>query len=170
MDLELGIVIAIIAAILSPPLTVGVPLAVFQWRQNAALDRRLSNDIKTVKEELSDEIKSVENRLRGEMRTVKEDLSEDIKASENRLRGEIQTVKEGLSEDIKASENRLNHRIDEVEERLNHRIDEVEERLTNRISATDNNVIHLIGEVGLVKGAVLGISAESAPREPVAPN
>ena len=148
MDPEIGIVIAIIAAILSPPLTVGVPLAVFQWRQNAALDRRLSNDIKTVREDLSDE----------------------IRASENRLRGEIQTVKEDLSDEIRASENRLNRRIDEVENRLNRRIDEVEERLTGRVNTTDNNVIHLIGEVGLVKGAVLGMSAESAPREPVAPN
>ena len=121
-----AIIIAIIAAIVAPPLTVGIPLAVFQWRQIAALDRRLSGEIKTVKEDLSDEIK-----------TVKEDLSDEIKAVENRL---------------------------------NRRIDEVEERLTNRINTTDNNVIHLIGEVGLVKGAVLGISTENAPREPVAPN
>ena len=132
-----AIIIAIIAAIVAPPLTVGIPLAVFQWRQIAALDRRLSGEIKTAKEDLSDEIK---------------------------------TVKEDLSDEIKAVENRLNRRIDEVEERLTNRIDEVEERLTNRINTTDNNVIHLIGEVGLVKGAVLGISTENAPREPVAPN
>ena len=69
-----AIIIAIIAAIVAPPLTVGIPLAVLQWRQIAALDRRLSGEIKTVKEDLSDEIK-----------TVKEDLSDEIKAVENRL-------------------------------------------------------------------------------------
>ena len=135
--MDTAILIAIIAAIVAPPLTVGLPLAVFQWRQNAALEKRLTANAESV---------------------------------ENRLRGDIQTVKDDLSDEIKAVENRLNRRIDEVEERLTSRIDEVEERLTSRINTTDNNVIHLIGEVGLVKGAVLGISAEGAPREPVSPN
>ena len=135
--MDTAIVIAIIAAIISPPLTVGIPLAIFQWRQNTALEKRLTANIE-----------SVENRLRTEIQTVKSDLGT-----------EIQTVKSDLGTEIKAVENRLNHRIDEVEERL-----------TKRISATDNNVIHLIGEVGLVKGAVLGISTEGTPREPVTPN
>ncbi|MCY4652470.1 MAG: hypothetical protein OXC95_04815 [Dehalococcoidia bacterium] len=111
MDLELGIVIAIIAAILSPPLTVGVPLAIFQWRQNAALDRRLSNEIKTVKEDLSDE----------------------IKASENRLNRRIDDVEDRLSADIKAVENRFNRRIDEVEERLTTRINTTDNNVIHLI-------------------------------------
>ena len=111
MDLELGIVIAIIAAILSPPLTVGVPLAIFQWRQNAALDRRHSNEIKTVKEDLSDE----------------------IKASENRLNRRIDDLEDRLSADIKAVENRLNRRIDEVEERLTTRINTADNNVIHLI-------------------------------------
>lgn len=95
-----AVVIAIIVAIIAPPLTVGLPLAIFQWRQNLAM--------------------------------------------ENRLRTEIQSVKSDLEGDIQA----------------------VERRLTDRLNRTDDKVDRLIGEVGLVKGAILGVPNETSLREP----
>ncbi len=106
-----AVVIAIIVAIIAPPLTVGLPLAIFQWRQNLAM----------------------ESRLRAEIQSVKTDLE-----------GDIQSVKTDLEGDIQA----------------------VERRLTDRLNRTDDKVDRLIGEVGLVKGAVLGVPTETSPREP----
>ena len=86
---------------------------------------------------------AMENRLR-----------RDIRDSEERLRGEARELEERLTGEIKA-----------VEERLTVEIRAVEERLTRRIERTDDKVDALTGEVGLVKGAVLGISVEIPSRE-----
>ena len=69
-----------------------------------------------------------------------------------------------------AIENRLKQDRRESDERLHNEIVAVEERLTNRLDRTDGKVDSLIGEVGLVKGAVLGISVETASRESVPTN
>lgn len=118
-----AVIIAIIAAIIAPPITVGLPLAIFQWRQNLAM----------------------ENRLRAEIRTVKSDLEGDIRSVKSDLEGDIKSLKSDLKSDIQA----------------------VERRLTDRLNRTDDKVDYLIGEVGLVKGAVLGVPTETSPREPV---
>ena len=117
----------------------------FQWRQNVAIENRLRHDIRDSEGRSRNEIKAVEERLTGEIEAVEEHLTGEIKAVEERLTGEIKAV----------------------EERLTGEIESVEERLTRRIDRTDDKVDTLIGEVGLVKGAVLGISAETASRESV---
>ena len=117
-----AVVIAIIVAIIAPPLTVGLPLAIFQWRQNLAM----------------------ENRLRAEIQSIKTDLEGDIQSVKTDLEGDIKSLKSDLEGNIQA----------------------VERRLTDRLNRTDDKVDRLIGEVGLVKGAVLGVPTETSPREP----
>ena len=133
-----AIVIAIIAAIIAPPLTVGLPLAIFQWRQNLAMENRLRAEIKAVAESLE----GTERELEG-----------DIRDAEGRLNGRI---------------DRLDDRIDRLDDKVERLIGESEGRLNGRIDRLDDKVEHLIGDVGLVKGAVLGLSAESGAREPAA--
>ena len=139
-----AVIIAIIAAIIAPPFTVGLPLAIFQWRQNLAMENRLRAEIKSVKVDLEGDIKSVKSDLEGDIKSVKSDLEGDIQSIKSDLEGSIQSVKSDLEGDIQA----------------------VERRLTDRLNRTDDKVDYLIGEVGLVKGAVLGVPTETSPREP----
>ena len=97
---------------------------------------------------------AMENRLR-----------QDIRDSEERSRNETKAVEERLTGEIKAVEERLTGEIKAVEERLTVEIKAVEERLTRRIDRTDDKVDSLIGEVGLLKGAALGIPVETVSRE-----
>ena len=102
---------------------------------------------------------AMENRLRQEIRESEERSRGEIRAVEERLGGEIRAVKERLGGEIRA-----------VEERLTVEIRAVESRLSDRLDRTDDKVDALTGEVGLVKGAMLGISVETASRESVPTN
>ncbi len=81
-----------------------------------------------------------ENRLREDMRDMEGRLRGEIVASEDRLRGEIKAV----AESVETAKSELNHQLDR----------------------TDDKVSRLIQDVGVVQGAVLGISVQAGSREP----
>ena len=96
-----------------------------------------------------------EKRLREDIGKVEERLREDAREMEERLRGEIQVV-------VKS--------VEKVEVTLNQRIERTETGINHRLDRTDDNVNALIQAVGVVQGAVVGVSVEASPREPVAPS
>ena len=99
---------------------------------------------------------ALEKRLREDAKELREDLRE--------LRGDFRDLENRFGE----SEERLRADSKEMEERLIERINTVETRLNRRHDSTDADIKTLIGEVGLVKGAVIGISVETSTGEPVA--
>ena len=105
-----AIVIAIIAAIIAPPLTVGLPLAIFQWRQNLAMENRLRAEIKAVAESLEG---------------TKRELEGDIKAVEKRLNDRIDRLDDKVERLVGESEARLNARIDRLDDKVEHLIGDV---------------------------------------------
>ncbi len=148
-----AIVIAIIAAIIAPPLTVGLPLAIFQWRQNLAMESRLRTEIKAVAESID---------------RTKRELEGDIEAVEKRLNDRIDRLDDKVERLVGESEARLNERLNRSDDKVERLVGESEARLNSRIDRSDDKIDRLIGDVGLVKGAVIGLSAESGAREPVA--
>ena len=122
----------------------GIMVMLFQWRQNVALEKRLREELVRAEERLREDAKSMEERLRGEMKESEERLREDVKSMEERLRGEIQAVAKS---------------VDKVEVSLSHRLDR-----------TDDKINALTQSVGVVQGAVIGVSVETPPREPSLPN
>ena len=121
-------------------LAMGITIMGFQWRQNAAMERWLREDSRELERRLREDSRELERRLREDINSV----AESVESAKIELRSEIKAV----------------------EERLVGRIKTVE----GRLDITDSDVKILIGEVGLVKGAVLGVSAETNPREPAATN
>ena len=155
-------------------IAVGVAVMVFQWRQNAAMEKRLREDriesvkllrseiaavaqsVETAKSELRGEIVAAEDRLRGEIavvaqsiETAKSELRGEITATEDRLRGEITAV----AQSVETAKSELRGEIADV---------------SRRLERNDDNVRRLIQDVGVVQGAVLGVSIEREPREPAA--
>ena len=119
-------------------IAVGVAVMVFQWRQNAAMERRLREDRMESEKRLHSEITTVAQSVE----TAKSELRGEITAAEDRLRGEITAAKSELRGEIAA--------------------------VARRLERNDDNVRRLIQDVGVVQGAVLGVSIEREPREPAA--
>ena len=112
----------------------GITIMGFQWRQNVAMEKRLREDSQ-----------ELERRLRGDSQELEKRLRGDSQGLESRLRENIRTLEMRLQEDNQASESRLRGDIQTLERRL---------------ETTDADVKTLIGEVGLIKGALLGVSDE----------
>ncbi len=134
----------------------GITIMGFQWRQNVAmekrlredsqeLERRLRGDSQELEKRLREDSQGLESRLREDNRTLETRLQEDSQGLESRLRENIRTLEMRLQEDNQASESRLRGDIQTLERRL---------------ETTDADVKTLIGEVGLIKGALLGVSDE----------
>ena len=83
-------------------------------------------------------------------------LRRDAEILERRLREDSQGLETRLREDIEASERRLR----EDSETLERRLREDNRTLERRLETTDADVKTLIREVGLIKGALLGVSDE----------
>lgn len=112
----------------------GITVMGFQWRQNVAMERRLRED----------------------MRTSERRLREDMRTSERRLREDSQGLEARLQEDSQGLEARLREDSHGLEARLR----EDSRTLERRLETTNADVKTLIGEVGLIKGALLGVSDE----------
>ena len=164
MSVEVIAIIGVIAAIIAPPITVGVPLAVFQWRQNAAMEKRLREDMRESDRRLRGEIAASEDRLRGEIaavaqsvETAKSELRGEIAASEDRLRGEIAAV----AQSVETAKSELRGEIAAVAKAA----EKSDAGINHRLDRNDDNVRRLIQDVGVVQGAVLGVSVETSPAE-----
>lgn len=128
---------------------VGIAVMAFQWRQNVAMENRLRED----------RMES-ENRLRGEIAAV----AQSVETAEDRLRGEITAAEDRLRGEITAAEDRLRGEITAAKSELRGEIANV----SRRLERNDDNVRRLIQDVGVVQGAVLGVSIERETQEPAA--
>ena len=91
---------------------------------------------------------AMERRLRRDSETLERRLREDMQGLEGRLREDSQGLEGRLREDSHGLEGRLREDMRTLERRL---------------ETTDADVKTLIGEVGLIKGALLGVS-DDIPR------
>ncbi|MXY20025.1 MAG: hypothetical protein F4Y49_01675 [Dehalococcoidia bacterium] len=114
-----------------------------------SMDTRLSGDIRDLDTRLSSDIRDSENRLRGEIAMV----AESVETAKSELHGEIATAKSELRGEIAA----VAKAVEKGGSDLNHRMDRM-----------DDKVSRLIQDVGVVQGAVLGVSIEAGSREPAA--
>ena len=159
----------------------GILVMLFQWRQSGAMEKRLRDDIqrgedrlredaKGLEDRLREDAKGLEGRLREEIRESEDRLREDAKSLEGRLREEIRESEDRLREDARATEGRLRGEIqvvaksvERVEINLSHRLD--------RTDDTDDKVNFLTQDIGVVQGALIGVSTETmTSREPALPN
>ena len=122
----------------------GILVMLFQWRLATAQGKRLREDAGRIEERLREDMGGVENRLREDIARVENRLQKDMRESEERLRSEIQAVANS---------------VERVEVSLNHRLDR-----------TDDKVNALTQAVGVVQGALIGVSVETGSREPAATN
>ena len=84
-------------------------------------------------------------------------------AMERRLRMDMQTSERRLREDMQTSERHLREDNQTLERRLEmteSRLREDNQALERRVETIESDVKTLIGEVGLIKGALLGVSDE----------
>ncbi len=105
---------------------------------------------------------AMEVRLRGEIEESEERLRKDAIA----IRGEIKESEERLRKDAMAMEIRLRGEIQAVAKSS----ERVEASINHRLDRTDDKINTLTQAVGVVQGAVIGVSVETPPREPVVPN
>ncbi len=85
-------------------------------------------------------------------------LREDIRDSENRLRAEIRVVVDSVETaktELRAEIAALARSVEKGDSNLSHRLDRM-----------DDKVSRLIQDVGVVQGAVLGVSVDAGTREP----
>ncbi len=151
----------------------GILVMLFQWRQSGAMEKRLRDDIQRGEDRLREDAKSLEGRLREEIRESEDRLREDAKSLEGRLREEIRESEDRLREDARATEDRLRGEIqvvaksvERVEINLSHRLDR-----TDDTDDTDDTVNFLTQDIGVVQGALIGVSTETTTsREPALPN
>ena len=123
----------------------GITIMGFQWRQNVAMERRLREDMRTSETRLRGDMQTSETRLREDSEVMERRLREDMRTSETRLRGDMQTLEIRLREDNQELEAHLR---------------EDNQALERRVETIEADVKTLIGEVGLIKGALLGVSDE----------
>ena len=107
----------------------------FQSKQAAAMENRLREDAR-----------DLENRLRGDMRESEDRLRDEIRA----VAKLVETAKSELRAEIAA----LARSVEKGDSDLSHRMDR-----------NDDKISRLIQDVGVVQGAVLGVSVEAVPRE-----
>lgn len=123
----------------------------------------LTKQMNAMEDRLRDDIRDVDDRLRADIKTV----SDSVETAKSELRGEIATAKSELRAEIVAAEERLRGEIKMVAES----VEKGNSDLSHRIDRMDDKVSRLIQDVGVVQGAVLGVSVETAPREqPAVPN
>lgn len=103
-----------------------------------------------------------------QINTLEDRLREDRRDSENRLRAEIkvvadsvETARSELRTEIAATEERLRAEITD----FGRSVEKGDSDLSHRIDRMDDKISRLIQDVGVVQGAVLGVSVEPAPRE-----
>ena len=100
---------------------------------------------------------AMENRLR-----------EDAKDSENRLRGEIKEVAESVEiakSELRTEIRELARLMEKGDSELAESVETAKSELSHRMDRMDDKISRLIQDVGVVQGAVLGVSVEAVPRE-----
>ena len=124
----------------------------------------VAQSVETAKSELRTEIVSVEERLRSEIKvvaesveTAKSELRAEIVSAEERLRSEIKVV----AESVETAKSELRAEI----AALAKSVEKGDADLSHRMDRTDDKISRLIQDVGVVQGAVLGVSVEAVPRE-----
>lgn len=101
--------------------------------------------------------------LTKQMNAMENHLREDMRDSENRLRAEIAVV----DKSVETAKSELRAEIAD----LARLMEKGNSNLSHRMDRTDDKLSRLIQDVGVVQGAVLGVSVEAVPREqPAAPN
>ena len=133
-------------AIIIPIAALVLGLHYFHTKQMNALEDRLRDDIK-----------DVDNRLRADIRELARlmekgdsELADSVENARSELRGEIATAKSELRGEIVA----VAQSVETTRSELNHRLDR-----------TDDKISRLIQDVGVVQGALLGVSVGEGSRE-----
>ena len=130
----------------------------FHTKQMNALENRLREDIKDVDNRLRADIKTVADSVE----TAKSELRDEIATAKSELRDEIATAKSELRTEIATAKSELRAEI----ANLAKTVEKGNSDLSHRMDRTDDKVGRLIQDVGVVQGAVLGVSVEAVPREP----
>lgn len=98
--------------------------------------------------------------LTKQMNAMEDRLREDRRDSESRLRAEIKVVAvsvETAKSELRGEISNLARAVEKGDSDLSHRMDRM-----------DDKISRLIQDVGVVQGAVLGVSVEAGSREPAA--
>jgi CRISPR/Cas system-associated protein Csm6 len=154
----------------------------FQSKQMNAMKNRLREDTRDLENRLREDIRESEDRLRGEIKVV----AESVETAKSELRAEIKVVAESVetakselraeikvvAESVETAKSELRAEIVAAEERLRAEIKVVAESvkkgdadLSHRMDRNYDKISRLIQDVGVVQGAVLGVSVEAVPRE-----
>ena len=126
----------------------------FQSKQSNAQENRLREDMRDMEGRLRGEIVASEDRLRGEIKAV----AESVETAKSQLRSEIKAV----AESVETAKSQLRGEIKAVAES----VETSKSELNHQLDRTDDKVSRLIQDVGVVQGAVLGISVQAGSREP----
>ena len=106
---------------------------------------------------LTKQMNAMENRLREDARDLENRLREDMRESEDRLRDEIKAV----AKSVETAKSELRTEI----AALARSVERGDSDLSHRMDRNDDKISRLIQDVGVVQGAVLGVSVEAVPRE-----
>ena len=126
----------------------------FQSRQMIAMETRLRGDMRDSETRLREDMRDLETRLRGEITAV----AQTVETAKSELRGEITAV----AQSVEMAKSELRGEIAAVA-RL---VEKGDSNLGHRLDRMDDKISRLIQDVGVVQGAVLGVSVEAGTREP----
>ena len=146
----------------------------------------LTKQMNAIEDRMREDRRESENRLRAEIKvvaesveTAKSELRAEIVASEDRLRAEIVASEDRLRSEIRElarlmekGDSELAESVETAKTELRGEIAAVAQsvetaksELSHRMDRTDDKISRLIQDVGVVQGAVLGVSVEAVPRE-----
>ena len=106
--------------------------------------------------------------LTKQMNAMEDRLREDGRDSESRLRIEIKEVAESVEtakSELRAEVRDLASMVEKGDSDLARIVEKGDSDLSHRMDRMDDKISRLIQDVGVVQGAVLGVSVEATPRE-----
>ena len=109
--------------------------------------------------------------LTKQMNAMEDRLREDRRDSENRLRAEIKEVAESVEtakSELRTEIRELARLMEKGDSELAESVETAKSELNHRMDRMDDKISRLIQDVGVVQGAVLGVSVEAGSREPAA--
>ena len=151
-------------AIIIPIAALVLGLHYFHTKQMNALEDRLREYAKDSENRLREDMRESEDRLRDEIKAV----AESVETAKFELRAEIaavaRSVEKGdsdLAESVETAKSELRTEIAAVA----RSVETTRSELNHRIDRVDDKVSRLIQDVGVVQGALLGVSVGEGSRE-----
>ena len=155
---SLGIIVPMVALFLG--------LYYFLTKQMNAMENRLREDNRGTENRLRAEIKEVAESVettKSELRAEIAVVAQSVETAKSELRAEIAVV----AQSVETAKSELRTEIRD----LARLMEKGDSDLSHRMDRMDDKISRLIQDVGVVQGAVLGVSVEAVPIEqPAAPN